>query len=119
MAEEQHVAREITAEEFEPLISQGVAVVDFWAPWCGPCHALAPRIEELAQKYKDNPAVKVVKLNVDEAEEISGKYGILSIPTVIIFDHGEPSEFSPGVVPTEVLVKKVEQVLSKQTAAAK
>lgn len=76
-------------EEFktEVLESTGVALVDFWAPWCGPCQMLGPIIEEVAIDLKDK--VKVIKVNVDEAQEIAMKYNIVSIPTVVVFKAGQ------------------------------
>jgi len=76
-------------EEFktEVLDSKDVVLVDFWAPWCGPCQMLGPIIESVALELKDK--VKVIKVNVDEAQEISMKYNIVSIPTVIIYKSGQ------------------------------
>jgi len=71
----------------EVLESTGAVLVDFWAPWCGPCQMLSPIIENVALGLKDK--VKVVKVNVDEAQEIATKYNIVSIPTVIIFKAGQ------------------------------
>jgi len=76
-------------EEFktEVLDSKDVVLVDFWAPWCGPCQMLGPVIESVAIELKDK--VKVIKVNVDEAQEIATKYNIVSIPTVIVFKAGQ------------------------------
>ncbi len=83
----------------EILESDVPALVDFWAPWCGPCLALAPTIEELAEQYTGN--VKVGKLNVDENPETAGGYGIRSIPSVLLFDKGEVVERFVGIQPRE------------------
>lgn len=70
----------------EVLDNSGQVLVDFWAPWCGPCQMLGPIIEEVGNELSDK--VKVLKLNVDEEPEIASKYGISAIPTVILFDKG-------------------------------
>jgi thioredoxin 1 len=76
-------------------------VVDFWAPWCGPCHMVAPELEALAAAHGD--AVKVVKLNVDEAPGVAGRYGIAGIPTVALFRDGEPVAASVGAKPRHAI----------------
>ena len=92
----------LTAENFDTLAlaANGVAVVDFWAPWCPPCRALAPRIEALAEERTD---VVVGKLDVDDHPSIAERYGIQSIPTVLVFRGGELVSRSVGLVPIERL----------------
>ena len=82
----------LTNENFESEIlnSDIPAAVDFWASWCGPCKMVAPVIEELAREYSGK--VKIGKVNVDEEAELAVKYGIVSIPTVLIFKNGEVAE---------------------------
>ncbi|HAA42557.1 MAG TPA: thioredoxin [Ruminiclostridium sp.] len=82
----------LTRENFdeEVINSSDVVLVDFWAPWCGPCRAVGPLIDELAEEY-DGKA-KIAKLNVDDEGELAAKYKIMSIPTIIIFKNGEAVE---------------------------
>ena len=84
-------------------------LVDFWAPWCGPCKMLGPVIEEIAKEYEGK--IKVFKMNVDENPETSRKYGIRSIPTVKIFKGGEIVENIVGNVPKDLIVEKISQFL--------
>ena len=87
--------------EEEVLNSSIPVLVDFWATWCGPCRMLAPVIEEIANEYEG--VAKVCKLNVDEAPKLAAKYGVMSIPTVIVFKNGEVADKSVGFVPKENL----------------
>jgi thioredoxin len=102
----------LTAENFdaEALAADRVAVVDFWASWCAPCRALAPSIAALAE---ERPDVLVGKVDVDEHPEIAGRYGIQSIPTVLVFRNGALAERSVGLVPVarlrELLDARVEK----------
>ncbi len=84
---------EINSENFEQETSTGIVVVDFWASWCGPCVALAPVLNELSEKNKD---VKVVKLNIDENPNISDKFNISSIPSVLFFKQGKIEDRTVG-----------------------
>lgn len=84
-------------------------MVDFWAPWCGPCHMIAPAVEELAGEYDGR--IKVTKVNVDENPNIAVKYGIRSIPTILLFKGGRVQDQVIGAVPKEELSRKLEAVL--------
>src|SRR3989344_4255551 len=94
--------------ETEVLKSLKPAIVDFWAEWCGPCRMIAPRLEELSNERK---SVKFCKLNVDENQETSGKYGIRSIPTLLIFNKGKIVGTIIGAMSKDALKVKIEQSL--------
>ncbi len=87
----------------EVLDAEGLVLVDYWAEWCGPCHMLAPHIEAVANEFKDK--VKVGKLNVDENRETASTYGILSIPTMMIFKGGQLVAQDVGVKSREMIVQ--------------
>ncbi len=95
------------AEEVENF--DGVAMIDFWATWCGPCLAIAPAVEELAEEYTGK--LKVVKLNVDENPNTAAKYGIRGIPTLLFFKGGEVADQVVGALPKKRLKKAVDKVL--------
>ena len=78
----------ISDAEFPATVAQGVTLVDFWAPWCGPCKMIAPVLDEIAGEL--NGRAKIVKINVDDNPEVAGSYGIMSIPTLILFKDGKP-----------------------------
>jgi thioredoxin 1 len=101
----------ITEENFENevLKSESPVLVDFWAEWCAPCIALGPVIEELASDYEGK--VKVGKLNIDEAQDISVKYGIRSIPTVAIFKGGEIVDMRVGLASKDDLAGRLDEAL--------
>lgn len=103
----------LTDQNFEDEVHKfsGVVLVDFWADWCSPCHIMAPRIIELAQKYAGNEKVKIAKLDIETANEIAESHRILSIPTFMIFSGGKQVDFGIGVQPTTELDKKIQKAL--------
>jgi thioredoxin 1 len=100
---------ELNASNFEETIKEGVTLVDFWAPWCGPCRMIAPIIEELAEDF-DGKA-KICKVNTDEDQDVSIKYGIRSIPTLLFFKNGELVDQMIGAAPKQQLADKLNSLL--------
>jgi thioredoxin 1 len=105
------MAVEITDKNFdEKVVDSGkVAVLDFWAEWCGPCKVIAPIIEELAEDYGDQAVIG--KVNVDENSDISIKYGIRNIPTVLFLKNGEVKDKQVGAAPKNVFEQKLKALL--------
>ncbi len=100
-----------TDSNFEPEVLKGdkLAVIDFWAPWCGPCLALGPTIEALAKEYDGK--VNIGKVNVDENPELSINYGITSIPAVLFIKNGQVVDKQVGAAPKAAFDKKIQQHL--------
>ncbi len=90
----------------EVLQSELPVVVDFWAPWCGPCKAIGPIVEELAKEYQKK--IKVAKINIDENAKTATSYGIMSIPTVMFFKNGKVIEQVVGAISKSEFKKKIE-----------
>ena len=98
---------EVTDETFDKVVLQASVptIVDFWAVWCGPCKMIAPILEEIADEYEDE--LQVVKLDVDHNGQTAMNYGVMSIPTLLLFDNGEPVERIIGFQPKEKLLSKI------------
>ena len=101
----------VTDKNFEETVlkAENAVLVDFWAVWCGPCNMVVPTIEYLAQTYQEQ--LKVVKLNVDENMQTASKYGVMSIPTLLLFKGGEVKETIIGALPKNAIEKKVKKHL--------
>jgi thioredoxin 1 len=96
---------ELSDSQFEAAIANGVTLVDFWAPWCGPCRMQKPILEEVAKNI-DSQA-KIAELNVDEAQSIAVQFGVQSIPTLILFKDGSEVRRFVGVQPGEILIDAI------------
>jgi len=102
----------VTDQEFEQVVlaSETPVMVDFWAPWCGPCRAVAPILEDIAQEYAGK--VTIAKVNTDEEQRYAEQFGIVSIPTLIIFRGGQEVDRIVGAGPKSVYSKRLNAVLA-------
>ena len=102
---------EVTTENFDAeVIQAGTPVlVDFWAPWCAPCRAMAPVLDAI--NIEQQGKVKIVKLNVDDNQELAVRFGVQAIPTLILFNNGQPIDRVVGVVPREELTRRLTAVM--------
>ena len=102
---------DVTDDNFdvEVLESETAVLVDFWAPWCGPCRVVSPVLEEIHGERED---LRVVKLNVDENQVTAAKYEVMSIPTLIVFKNGEPAKKIIGAMPKKRLQQELEPALA-------
>ena len=109
---------DVTDATFDEQVgkTEGVTVVDFWAPWCGPCRMVGPVIEELSEEYEGR--VRFAKVNVDDNQQIAGSFGIRSIPTIGFFKDGEAVGGVVGAYPKEALQQVIDDVLAGNVETA-
>lgn len=100
---------ELTPANFEEVTKEGVSMVDFWAPWCGPCRMIAPVIDELAGDFEGK--ANICKVNTDEEQDLAVKYGIRSIPTIIFMKNGEVVDQLIGATSKQALTDKINSLL--------
>ncbi len=100
---------ELTEQNFEEIIKEGVVMVDFWAPWCGPCRMIAPVIDNLASQYAGK--AKICKVNTDEQQELATKFGIRSIPTIFFYKNGEKVDEMIGAASEQDFKDKLDGLL--------
>ena len=105
------MALELTDATFEQEVKKSAVpvMIDFWAPWCGPCRMLGPTVEKLAEEYKGR--VKIVKMNTDENQEVASTLGIQSIPTMIFFKNGQVADKLVGAQPEKEIRNQLESLL--------
>ena len=102
---------EVTDQNFQAEVLEGEkpVLVDFWAPWCGPCRIVQPHLEELAGERED---LRIVKLNVDDNPQTAARYGVMSIPTLLLFKQGQVAHQIIGALPKSRLVQEIEPALA-------
>ena len=100
---------DLTKSTMESTVQEGVSLVDFWAPWCGPCKMIAPVVEEIANDYDGK--IKVGKVDVDRNQYAAAQFGIRSIPTLLVFKNGEVVDQIVGAVPKPMITQKLDKVL--------
>ncbi|TVX97139.1 thioredoxin [Cohnella terricola] len=99
----------ITKDNFNESVAQGVSLLDFWAPWCGPCKMQLPIVEELSEELKGTATI--AKVNVDEEPELASQFGVMSIPTLILFKDGQPVDKLVGLQSKDSLKAKIQNQL--------
>ena len=101
---------QVTDNDFEKTIADNnLVLVDFWAPWCGPCKALGPVLEEIASEQGEH--IQIAKLNVDEAGDIARRFEVMSIPTLIVFDEGVPTKRIVGAKSKDALLEDLSEFI--------
>jgi len=100
---------ELTNENFDATVTEGVSLVDFWAPWCGPCRMIAPVIDELAGDFEGK--ANICKVNTDEQQDLATKYGVRSIPTILFMKNGEIVDQMVGASSKQALTDKLNSII--------
>ena len=99
----------LNTDSFDSQVNSGVTVIDFWAPWCGPCKMLAPVIEQISDEYSGR--LQICKVNVDDNQELAARYGIMSIPSVLVFKNGEVVDKMVGSRPKSQIKEMIDKYI--------
>jgi len=100
---------ELTSSNFDETVKEGITLVDFWAPWCGPCRMIAPVIEELAAEYEGKATI--AKVNTDEEQDLAVKFGIRSIPSILFFKDGQVVDQMVGAASKQAFAEKLDSLI--------
>ncbi len=100
---------ELTQDNFDATVKEGISMVDFWAPWCGPCRMLAPVIDELAEEFEGK--ANICKVNTDEEQDLAVKFGVRSIPTIVFVKDGEVVDQMVGAASKQAFADKINSLL--------
>jgi thioredoxin 1 len=100
---------ELNSSNFDDTVKEGVTLVDFWAPWCGPCRMIAPVIEELAEEYEGKATI--AKVNTDEEQDLAIKFGIRSIPSILFFKDGQVVDQMVGAASKQAFAEKLDALV--------
>jgi thioredoxin 1 len=100
---------DLTEDNFDSTVAEGVTMVDFWAPWCGPCRMIAPVVEQLAEDFDGR--ADICKVNTDEQQAIAVKYGIRSIPAILFFKDGQVVDQMVGAASKDAFASKIDAIL--------
>ena len=100
---------ELTQDNFEATVKEGISMVDFWAPWCGPCRMLAPVIDELAEEFEGK--ANICKVNSDEEQDLAVKFGVRSIPTILFMKDGEVVDQMVGAASKQAFADKINKLI--------
>lgn len=100
---------ELTQDNFDATVKEGISMVDFWAPWCGPCRMLAPVIDELAEEFEGK--ANICKVNTDEEQDLAVKFGVRSIPTILFMKDGEVVDQMVGAASKQAFADKINKLI--------
>ncbi len=101
--------KQLNKSDFDAAVERGITLLDFWAPWCAPCKAMAPVLEELADSLEGQVTIAIAKVNVDENPELATEFRVQSIPLLVLLKDGKEIDRAVGMLPTDGLLKMIEK----------